>query len=79
MTAESAARNAGQPIQPYLVICRDCGDAVAVRMASGRIVPLGEVEVTEDRRIVVVCPVCGRDNRIGNTRAVDRMRRERRQ
>ena len=70
MTAESAARNAGQPIQPYLVICRDCGEAIAVRMSTGRLRALGEWDQGENGAVVIVCPACQRANRIRRSRLV---------
>jgi len=83
MTADSAACDTGQPIlsSPYLVICRHCGEAVAVRLSTGRILPHGPVSITDDRRLIVTCLSCGRDTRIGRARdtQIDRMRHDGRQ
>lgn len=83
MTADSAACDTGKPFlsSPYLVICRHCDEAVAVRLSTGRILPFGPVSVSGDHRLIVTCTGCGRRTRIGSVREaqVDRMPDGRRQ
>lgn len=53
---------------PYILPCRHCDEAVAVRMKSGRLSALGQFgHGGEPGAIYLVCPACGRHTRVRRT------------